>query len=155
MVILYMNYIMVKALLKNINDILIFEGEYLNGKRNGKGKEYKRSYFYNSKPNLIFEGEHLNGKWWNGKGYDGNNNISFEIKDGKGFIKEYDLNGTLKFEGEYVNGERNGKGKRYYKEYNYEENSGYYAYEGEYLHGKKMEKGKNIINFQIFLIKYH
>ena len=33
---------------------LIFEGEYLNNKRNGHGKEY-----HNSK--LIFEGEYLNG----------------------------------------------------------------------------------------------
>ena len=33
---------------------LLFEGEYLNGKRNGKGKEY----FYNGK--LKFEGEYLN-----------------------------------------------------------------------------------------------
>ena len=38
------------------NDKLIFEGEYLNGKRNGKGKEY------NKKGKLIFEGEYLNGE---------------------------------------------------------------------------------------------
>ena len=31
-----------------------FEGEYLNGKRNGKGKEYG----WNGK--LLFEGEYLN-----------------------------------------------------------------------------------------------
>ena len=43
------------------NDELIFEGEYLNGKRNGKGKEY------NNNVRLIFEGEYLNGKR-NGKG---------------------------------------------------------------------------------------
>ena len=35
------------------NEKLIFEGEYLNGKRNGKGKEY----YDNDK--LIFEGEYL------------------------------------------------------------------------------------------------
>ena len=35
---------------------LIFEGEYLNGKRNGKGKEY------NFNDQLIFEVEYLNGK---------------------------------------------------------------------------------------------
>ena len=35
---------------------LIFEGEYLNGERNGKGKEY----YYNG--NLEFEGEYLNGE---------------------------------------------------------------------------------------------
>ena len=44
------------------NDELVFSGEYLNGKRNGKGKEYYEDI-------LIFEGEYLNGKKWNGKGY--------------------------------------------------------------------------------------
>ena len=37
-----------------------FEGEYLNGLKNGKGKEYMLE-------KLIFEGEFLNGKK-NGKG---------------------------------------------------------------------------------------
>ena len=49
---------------------MIFEGEYLNGKRNGKGKEY----YDNGK--LTFEGEYLNGK-----------------RNGKG--REYDYNGKL------------------------------------------------------------
>ena len=40
---------------------LIFEGEYLEGERNGKGKEY----YYDGE--LIFEGEYLNGTR-NGKG---------------------------------------------------------------------------------------
>jgi len=41
---------------------LIYEGEYINGKRNGKGKEY------NLEGKIIFEGEYLNGKKkWNGK----------------------------------------------------------------------------------------
>ena len=35
---------------------LLFEGEYLNKKRNGKGKEY------NSYGELIYEGEYANGK---------------------------------------------------------------------------------------------
>ena len=34
---------------------LIFEGEYLNGEKNGKGKEY------NELGTLIFEGEYQNG----------------------------------------------------------------------------------------------
>ena len=34
---------------------LEYEGEYLNGKRNGKGKEY-----YNYGGKLRFEGEYLN-----------------------------------------------------------------------------------------------
>ena len=62
------------------NDKLMFEGEYLNGKRTGKGKEYD---YENGK--LLFEGEYLNGKI-NGKG------------------KEYYYNGKLMFEGEYLNG---------------------------------------------------
>ena len=56
-----------------LKDMRKFEGEYLNGERNGKGKEY----YYGK---LIYEGEYLNGKW-NGKG------------------KEYDNDGKLKFEG--------------------------------------------------------
>ena len=36
-------------------NILIFEGEYLNGKRNGKGKEYYDDI-------LLFKGEYLNRK---------------------------------------------------------------------------------------------
>ena len=68
---------------------LIYEGEYKNGKRNGKGKEYQ---ILNNQNTLIFEGEY--GKKWNGKG-------AFQI-------------GEELFEGEYLNGERNGKGKEYY-----------------------------------------
>ena len=89
---------------------LIFEGEYINGKRHGKGKEY----YYDGK--LKFEGEYLNGKKWNGKG------------------KEYYYcNDELKFEGEYLNGERNGKGKEY-------DDDGKIIFEGEYLNGKRVNK---------------
>ena len=72
------------------NDELLFEGEYLNGLRNGKGKEF------DDYGKIKFEGEYLNGK-----------------KNGKG--KEYYENGSLEFEGEFLNGERNGKGKEYYE----------------------------------------
>ena len=44
------------------SDKLIYKGEYLNGERNRKGKEYD----YESR--LKFEGEYLNGKKWNRKG---------------------------------------------------------------------------------------
>ena len=46
-----------------------------------KGKEY----YFNGKPK--FEGEYLKGKRWNGKGYNINDIVDLEIKDGKG--KEY------------------------------------------------------------------
>ena len=62
----------------SFNNKLIFEGEYLNGKINGKGKEY----YDNGE--LEYEGEYLNGK-----------------RNGKG--KEYYKYGELYFEGEYLN----------------------------------------------------
>ena len=62
---------------------LKFEGKYLNGERNGKGKEY----FKNKK--LKFEGEYFKGKKWNGKGYDPNGFIAYDLKNGKGYMKEY------------------------------------------------------------------
>ena len=46
-----------------------------------------------------------------GKGYDKNNNIAYELKDGKDLIKEYDDICLLIFEGEYLNGKRNEKEK--------------------------------------------
>ena len=58
---------------------LIFEGEYLNGKRHGKGKEYYTN------GNTGFEGEYINGK-----------------RHGKG--KEYYIIKKLEFEGVYLNG---------------------------------------------------
>ena len=75
----------------------------------------------------------MNGEIWNGKGYDKNGKIEFEINDGKGYIKEYDYDGKLIFEGEYLNGERNGKGKEYYDDK--------LVFEGEYLNGKRKEEG--------------
>ena len=69
----------------HFNGELIFEGEYLNGKKDGKVKEYN---FHNR--GLLFEGEYINRKRWNGKGYDINGDFLFEIKDGKGYIaKKY------------------------------------------------------------------
>ena len=86
--------------------------------------------------------------------------MEFEIKDGKGNIKEFSYyDGTLKFEGEYLNGERNGKGKEYLyegllkfereyikgeikgkdKEYNY---VGLIEFEEENLNGNRIEKNK-------------
>ena len=74
-----------------------FEGEYLNGKRNGKGKEYYED------GNILFEGEYLNGERWNGyeKKYDTNSfcegylSCVIEYLNGKKTIKEktYDWDG--------------------------------------------------------------
>jgi antitoxin component YwqK of YwqJK toxin-antitoxin module len=72
---------------------LVFEGEYLNHRRNGKGKEY------NSEEKLMFEGEFREGKKWNGKGYNPQGKVEYEIKKGNGKVKEYH-DGRLVFEGE-------------------------------------------------------
>ena len=55
----------------------------------------------------------MDGKKWNGKG------------------KEYDEDGNLIFEGEYINGQKwNGKGKEY-------DEDGNLTFEGEYINGEK------------------
>ena len=61
---------------------LIFEGEYIDNIKNGKGKEY---YWGSGK--LEYEGEYLDGK-----------------KNGK--FKEYYENGNLKTEGELIYGKK-------------------------------------------------
>jgi hypothetical protein len=112
---------------------LLYEGGYLNGEYNGKGKKYFNSY-------LIYEGEFLNGKkqgWgidysYFGKKFEG------EIIDGKWKKgKEY-KDGKLIYEGEFLNGKRNGKGKLYDLHYSSNE----LRYEGEFLNGKKNGEGK-------------
>ena len=72
---------------------------------------------------------------WNGKGYDNHNNIVYELKNGKGYVIDYYDNGKLYFEGEYLNGQRNGIGK----EYDYK---GKLKFESIYLNGKRNGKGK-------------
>ena len=59
----------------NDDDKLIFEGEYLNGKRNRKGKKYH--YDRDNNSYILFEGAYLNDKRWDGKGYDFSNNIAY------------------------------------------------------------------------------
>ena len=137
------------------NDLLIYEGEFKEGKRNGKGKEY------NNEGKLIYEGEYLNGIV-NGKGKKFNNGIlMFEgeylngLVNGKG--KEYDIDNNIMFEGEYLNGIRwNGKGKDYDINNNI-------IFEGEYLKGNRwngkiydisnnnimieLKEGKGLINY--------
>ena len=99
-------------------------GKYLNGERNGKGKEYingglvfrhlsdSKNRNKNNHRVLIFEGEFFN---W--------------LKHGYG--KEYYFEGGLKFEGQFLYGERNGKGKEY-------DEFGNVKFEGEYLNGNRI-----------------
>ena len=83
---------------------LKYEGKYLNGKRNGKGKEY---YINGS---IKFEGIYLFGLKYKGIGYDREGQIIYEIEDGKGYFKEVSYYNDILFEGVYPNG----KGKEYF-----------------------------------------
>ena len=111
------------------SNTLIFEGNYLNGKRNGKGTEY----FVGA--GVLCEGDFVKGLQWDGKGYSYIGKLVFKVVKGKGHVKKLSVYGKVYFEGEYVNGKKHGKGK----EYNYQ---GKLIFEGEFLNGKKNGKGK-------------
>jgi len=160
----------------NLIDYKNLSGKYIVYEEIGKGKEY------NWNDELLFEGEYLNGKRWNEKRYVLNNNITYILKEGKGYFKEYNNEGELRFKGEYLNGDKNGKGKEYNRNgdkifegeylngkkwngkgydannniaYILKEGKGYFkeydcfngklVFEGEYLNGNKNGKGKELI----------
>ena len=101
---------------------LIFEGDFLYGyKVTGKGF---------IKGAIEYEGEYNYGRKWNGKGCDKNHNVIYELINGNTNIKEY-INDKLIYEGGYLNGKKNGKGKNiisiekyYLKGYILEEKNG-------------------------------
>ena len=110
-------------------------------------KNIKSSYFFNQ---LIFihieERQKLKLINYNNKSLQKNMNISiFNYKHFSGRYIIYKSNGIgkecddetnrLKFEGEYSNEERNGKGKEYF-------DYGELEFEGEYLKGQKDWNGK-------------
>ena len=103
------------------------EKELYNYKK--KGKEY-----INNK--LEYEGEYLCNKKWNGKGYDKNGNIIYELKNGNDILKEYE-NNKLIFVHEYLNGNKNVKRKNmnFLVDYNLKKN----------ILMEKDEKEKNIM----------
>ena len=83
----------------NDENIVIFDGEYLNGKRHGIGKEYndegelifEGEYLYDFRlkgklylnKHLEYEGEFLFDEKWNGKGFEENLNIIYEVINGE------------------------------------------------------------------------
>ena len=70
-------------------------------------------------------------------------NIVYELKNGNGYIKIYNNNKKLFFEGEILNGKINGKDKEYF-------NNNKIKFEGEYLNyfkwnGKGYDNKNNIV----------
>ena len=78
---------------------------------NGRGKEY------DSSERVIIEGDYKEGNKWDGyiKKFIGSTLMfDWQYKEGSIFCgKEYNSDGYLIFEGEYLNNERNGNGKEY------------------------------------------
>ena len=96
---------------------------------------------------MEFEGEFLFDYKWNGKGYDENGNIIYELINGNGKVKEYNKNGKLIFEGEYLNGK---KWNGIYREYDYKD---FLYEEGNFINGKMIKK-KNYENTDLTEIDY-
>ena len=67
---------------------MIYDGEYLNGKKNGEGKEYHVN-------KIMFEDKYMNDEKLIGKKWDKNWNIICEINNTNGKGKEYDGIGNL------------------------------------------------------------
>ena len=109
------------------NGKLEFEGHYWNGKRHGKGKEYHYIFydFINSSGTVDDKYEEIF--------FDGQKN------DDKEKENYYLYNAVKVFEGQYLNGKRNGKGKEYST---IDMSYGYLLFEGDYLNGKRHGKGK-------------
>ena len=125
----------------------------------------------------------MDGKKWNGVFYDKESDRLFPIKNGNGKVKEYNENGDLIFEGEYLNGKMwNGKLREYlgsvfyvFRDRGYcscytnmfferkgiiekvKEYKNILKFEGEYLYGKRSGKGKeyDINGKLIFEGEYH
>ena len=58
--------------------------------------------------------------------------VMVKLKNANGLIKEFNYEGKIEFEGEYLNGKRNGKGKEYY-------NNGKVFFQCEYQNGKRLK----------------
>jgi hypothetical protein len=110
----------------------VYEGNFLNGEKNGKGTQVFSS-------GARFEGNFLNDKK-SGKG-------TYTFEDGSKYIGDfldgklngngilYYANGLKEYEGYWLNGYYNGKGKSYDKD------NGRLNYDGDWLNGKAHGKG--------------
>ena len=144
------------------NGNLSYKGNFWNDKRHGKGKEYYdngnlkyegnfcygkifgvgKEYYNNDKEQIMFEGEYINGKRWEGKLYRYNKKNKLKSEEeyikgkltGKIIQKLYYESGILKFSGECLNKEKNGKGEEY-------SDKGILIFEGNYSKGLRHGQG--------------
>ena len=112
----------------NLEDYLIFDGEYAKNQKIS-GIEY---YINETKK---YEGEYRENKYWNGFIFGKLQKKSYEIKLGKGKIKEFHENGNLFYEGDINEGIKNGFGKIF-------DENGHLIYEGNFINGIKYGDGK-------------
>ena len=82
-----------------------------------------------------YEGEYRENKYWNGFIFGKLQKKSYEIKLGKGKIKEFHENGNLFYEGDISEGIKNGFGKIF-------DENGHLIYEGNFINGIKYGDGK-------------
>ena len=61
--------------------------------------------------------------------------MNIQMEKGMGKEKNFLKNGKIKYDGEYLDGKRNGIGKEYYK-------NGRIKYNGEFLNGQKIKNKK-------------
>ena len=97
---------------------MLYEGQLLNGVKNGKGIEYDRYH------ELCYEGEYVNGK----KSGQGKEYYRFFSN----YSKQFSNDPTLIFEGDFIHNYIL-RGKEYYK-------TGKLKFEGEYLFKEKYDK---------------
>ena len=131
---------------------LLYEGEFLNGERDGCGKEYycinnigndgeclvqkdfeiENQKIYDGK--LKFDGVFKLGRKLNGKGYNELGQEIYEINNGNGIYKEFYEKDILKLQVEFKNGYMHGKAKEFYYD-----GSGLkkIKFEGEYYFGHR------------------
>ena len=111
----------------------IKDGCYPGQEKKNKPKEEKKDFYENGQ--IKFDGVYFRDEKWTGKGYDINGNLEYEIINGNGKridrndkgqilleaeclnglkhgkVKTYFRNGQLAFDGDYLYGKKNGKGK--------------------------------------------
>jgi hypothetical protein len=110
----------------NYNEIIGFESEFINGKKFGKLYNYYSS-------SLLFEGEYKYEKIWDEKDKKffakkiKLEKINKNLIRGKQFMSS---DGKLKYDGEFKNGKKHGKGKEY-------DFNGILIFDGEYKDDKR------------------